>query len=109
MKENDTTITRLLTLLNVSATKAGKRKWSFEEDEPIPKLNKRRSIQFATEPEENITPSNLEHDPGENMEEIEEIDGIDGADCLESFSLCAQMHSTATKITSESVQKPLMI
>lgn len=40
------TTTQLLTLLNVSATRAGKRKWTAEEPKPAPKLNKRRAVQF---------------------------------------------------------------
>ncbi len=43
---NETT-TQLLTLLNVSATKAGKRKWDNQESKPAQPLNKRRAIQFA--------------------------------------------------------------
>ena len=42
---NETT-TQLLTLLNVSATKAGKRKWILDDSRPSEKLNKRRSVQF---------------------------------------------------------------
>ncbi|KAI0071647.1 digestive organ expansion factor [Panus rudis PR-1116 ss-1] len=38
--------TQLLTLLNVSATKAGKRAWTAEEQPKPEKLNKRRTIQF---------------------------------------------------------------
>ena len=40
---NETT-TQLLTLLNVSATKAGKRKWITDDSRPKEKLNKRRVI-----------------------------------------------------------------
>lgn len=42
---NETT-TQLLTLLNVSATKAGKRKWILDDARPSEKLNKRRNVQF---------------------------------------------------------------
>ncbi|OBZ70628.1 hypothetical protein A0H81_09177 [Grifola frondosa] len=45
--------TRLLTLLNVSATKAGKRKRTFEDSKPTEKLNKRRAVQFAAAGEDN--------------------------------------------------------
>ncbi len=41
--------TKLLTLLNVSATKAGKRKWSAEVTRASEKLNKRRAV-GSTEP-----------------------------------------------------------
>ncbi|KAI0373952.1 digestive organ expansion factor [Pilatotrama ljubarskyi] len=51
------TTTRLLTLLNVSATKAGKRKRTFEEAKPAEKLNKKRAVQIAA-PEEG------HHEPG---------------------------------------------
>jgi U3 small nucleolar RNA-associated protein 25 len=39
--------TQLLTLLNVSATKAGKRKWILDDTKPAEKLNKRRNVQFG--------------------------------------------------------------
>ena len=47
-KEGEVT-TKLLTLLNVSATKAGKRKWTSEVSRPTEKLNKRKATSF-TEP-----------------------------------------------------------
>jgi U3 small nucleolar RNA-associated protein 25 len=51
---NDTT-TRLLTLLNVSATKAGKRKWTAADEFPSEKLNKRsKSARFATDEEPEV-------------------------------------------------------
>ena len=40
---NETT-TQLLTLLNVSATKGGKRKWVPDEEKPKARLNKRRVV-----------------------------------------------------------------
>ena len=47
MDEANVITTRLLTLLNVSATKIGKRKRPYEDDNPPQeKLNKRKSIQF---------------------------------------------------------------
>ncbi|KAL1942815.1 hypothetical protein VTO73DRAFT_5055 [Trametes versicolor] len=45
--EDANTTTRLLTLLNVSATKANKRKRTFEESKPSEKLNKKRTVQIA--------------------------------------------------------------
>lgn len=44
------TTTQLLTLLNVSATKAGKRKWLLDDLKPTQKLNKRRTVQFEESP-----------------------------------------------------------
>ncbi|KAI0645784.1 digestive organ expansion factor [Trametes meyenii] len=50
--DSSSTTTRLLTLLNVSATKAGKRKRTFiEETRPTEKLNKKRAVQIVI-PEE---------------------------------------------------------
>lgn len=39
--------TQLLTLLNVSATRSGKRKWLLDDKRPAQKLNKRRNVQFG--------------------------------------------------------------
>ncbi|KAJ6625812.1 digestive organ expansion factor [Mycena sp. CBHHK59/15] len=46
MSDANSTTTRLLTLLNVSATKAGKRKWTVMDEFPIEKLNKRKTARF---------------------------------------------------------------
>jgi len=55
--------TRLLTLLNVSATKAGKRKWSDTEQYiPAQKLNKRKIVNIAV-PALNITADTLAVEP----------------------------------------------
>lgn len=57
--------TRLLTLLNVSATKAGRRLQSYEESsEPREKLNKRRSVRVDT-------PTTVEDADGNNNEGVE--------------------------------------
>ena len=50
--ESSSTTTRLLTLLNVSATKAGKRKRVYEESKPSEKLNKKRAVVFAAPEDE---------------------------------------------------------
>ena len=47
MDDLNATTTRLLTLLNVSAVKTGKRKRTFDDSVPAPKLNKRKSVLFA--------------------------------------------------------------
>lgn len=47
MDDDNSTTTRLLTLLNVSAVKAGKRKWLYEDPVPSHKLNKRKSVQLS--------------------------------------------------------------
>ncbi|KAJ7045868.1 digestive organ expansion factor [Mycena alexandri] len=56
MNDADSTTTRLLTLLNVSATKAGsKRKWTDEF--PAEKLNKRKTARFADSSEADSAPA----------------------------------------------------
>ena len=58
---SSSTTTRLLTLLNVSATKANKRKRVYiEENQPTEKLNKKRATQFSLEAD--VIPSSLEAD-----------------------------------------------
>ena len=59
--ESSSTTTRLLTLLNVSATKAGKRKRVYEESKPSEKLNKKRAVVFAAS--ENESGSSAETSP----------------------------------------------
>ncbi|KAF9467412.1 digestive organ expansion factor [Collybia nuda] len=49
MDNDNEPTTQLLTLLNISATKAGKRKRSEDEFIPAAKLNKRKSIRFGDE------------------------------------------------------------
>lgn len=83
----DSTTTRLLTLLNVSATKANKRKRP-EESQPTVKLNKRRTIQFdSSSPEHDAGPSStgqvqvqesaesVPENVGDDVEAAEEGDG----------------------------------
>lgn len=54
MDDGNSTTTRLLTLLNVSATKAGKRKRTYELDAPpTEKLNKRKSVRYTSTEKEN--------------------------------------------------------
>ena len=61
MDDGNSTTTKLLTLLNVSATKIGKRKRTEGDFVPAEKLNKRKSISFgepvqpkATSEKENV-------------------------------------------------------
>lgn len=54
MADDNSTTTRLLTLLNVSATKAGKKKW--EPYVPAVKLNKRKSVKLVVESEDLALP-----------------------------------------------------
>lgn len=85
--DSNSTTTRLLTLLNVSATKAGKRKWNVVEDSaPAEKLNKRKSARFS-EPsdvlEDEINPvvpekAVVEHiDLDDTTEQVDSMWGFD--------------------------------
>ena len=47
MDDGNSVTTKLLTLLNVSATRIGKRKRAEDDFVPAEKLNKRKSISFA--------------------------------------------------------------
>ncbi|KAI0335146.1 digestive organ expansion factor [Cubamyces sp. BRFM 1775] len=83
VEDPNATTTRLLTLLNVSATKAGKRKRTFEESKPSEKLNKKRAVQIAA-PEENgegsPEQSNGEENPGSAPPQTEEEEGAPGGE-----------------------------
>ena len=80
----DDPITRLLTLLNVSATKAGKRKHA-DEFVPSEKLNrKRKSITFATELESIVPKEKYVQPIAVEVLEEKEIDVIDSVDDIEN-------------------------
>lgn len=80
------TTTKLLTLLNVSATKAGKRKWSSEPSRPAEKLNKRKAVGFSgatTEEDSNkddISDAGVVQEPHEDVEMKEPEDVADDED-----------------------------
>ncbi|OCH93789.1 digestive organ expansion factor [Obba rivulosa] len=82
--DKNATTTRLLTLLNVSATKSLKRKLASEEPQRAEKLNKRRSLQFLPvdedEPAKSASQPDAEQDGEgpENQENDQEAE--DGAD-----------------------------
>ncbi|KAI0358530.1 digestive organ expansion factor [Trametes cingulata] len=76
------TTTRLLTLLNVSATKAGKRKRTFEEAMPAEKLNKKRAVQIAA-PEDGhdeSSPERAEKEESATQAQTEEEEGAPGGE-----------------------------
>lgn len=103
---NETT-TQLLTLLNVSATKASKRKWVSDDSRPKEKLNKRRVVLFD-ESTVNITPTDndatvedarvVEKEPEdkaadatkEEGKEVEEEEDIQGVCCSIRIMMCMQ-------------------
>jgi U3 small nucleolar RNA-associated protein 25 len=90
MDDGNSITTKLLTLLNVSATKIGKRKRVDDDFVPAEKLNKRKSVIIATESpteksseQEDVTAEKEVLDdeggiPGKNEEEAVNDDGDDG-------------------------------
>lgn len=76
MDDGNNTTTRLLTLLNVSAVKNGKRKRVFEESSPIQKLNKRKSVLFADV--SNDTDKGLSKDNEDIDKAVEQIQPVEG-------------------------------
>jgi U3 small nucleolar RNA-associated protein 25 len=87
MDDGNSTTTRLLTLLNISATKAGKRKRTYEDEfVPSQKLNKRKSIRFSVfepvvSPENENMPLKGETVVGETIDVVPELQ--DNADNFE--------------------------
>ena len=82
MDDTNAVTTRLLTLLNVSATKVDKRKRSYEDDPPPEKLNKRKSIRFSDSENHSDSPAVTEVVVEEEEAEVqvpedveEELDG----------------------------------
>ena len=82
MGDTNAVTTRLLTLLNVSGTKIGKRKSPYEDDDTPPeKLNKRKSIRFSDSENHSDSPAATEVvveevTKGKVPEDVaEEIDG----------------------------------
>ncbi|KXN84148.1 U3 small nucleolar RNA-associated protein 25 [Leucoagaricus sp. SymC.cos] len=71
MDDGNSVTTKLLTLLNVSATKVGKRKRTYEEDlVPSAKLNRRKSASFA-----DTTPQQDDEKEGADAPEDVDMDG----------------------------------
>jgi hypothetical protein len=91
MNDGNSTTTRLLTLLNISATRAGKRKRT-DEFVPSQKLNKRKSITSTSEPaafgHENTTIAE-ETLPGETTNVPEPQDNTDDFESESMQFLCA--------------------
>ena len=90
MDDGNSVTTKLLTLLNISATKIGKRKRVDDDFVPAEKLNKRKSVTIAAESpteksleQEDVTAEKEVLDdeggiPGKNEEEAVNDDGDDG-------------------------------
>jgi len=99
MAADNNTTTRLLTLLNVSATKAGKRKWA--DYVPAEKLNKRKTKTVKTvsiTEQANETPQvsredKDEMDVDEEAQETKEIeeDTVEGVSSEHQFSVTGRI------------------
>lgn len=96
--------TVLLTLLNVSATKAGKRK-RIDEFVPAAKLNrKRKSITFATEPESIIVEEKDDHLIAGDVVEAKDIDvdaGVEDAETEDAIDTYEQHYGVQPSVLSE--------
>lgn len=101
--------TRLLTLLNVSAARSTKRK--RHEDNPLPttKLNKRRSLEPASDPgnsnEETTGATNVD-DEGDEVEEDKTIEAEDLKDDGAPHNLSGRLQ---THVAQKTRQIPMSI
>jgi U3 small nucleolar RNA-associated protein 25 len=94
MDEVNSTTTRLLTLLNVSAVKTGKRKRGFGDSIPVQKLNKRKSVLFAdvsNDEQKSVAPNVTAgaEDTIDNAEtQVEQKDSMEDneSQCVDGFS-----------------------
>ena len=98
---NETT-TQLLTLLNVSATKAGKRKWILDDTRPSEKLNKRRSVQFGE-----VHVNELEETPEQTPEQDAEGDTVMD-DEQEAKEIAEEDETAQGAYSSSASQTPLL-
>lgn len=82
MDDGNSVTTKLLTLLNVSATRIGKRKRPQDDFVPSEKLNKRKSITFAKTPIEkpNEDAMDAEKDTAESSVDVAMDEQEEGAD-----------------------------
>ena len=88
MDDGNSITTRLLTLLNVSATKIGKRKRIEQDFIPSEKLNKRKSTEpnaSSSEEKENDTAREEGTVPASNGEDVEMEDEAQDADPIGWF------------------------
>lgn len=77
MDDIEDTRTKLLTLLNVSATKFGKRKWNTEtETRPTEKLNKRKAVSLADSDVPILPTTVIEETAQVEAETTEDVQGI---------------------------------
>ncbi|KAK7053261.1 rRNA-binding ribosome biosynthesis protein utp25 [Paramarasmius palmivorus] len=104
MDDGNATTTKLLTLLNVSATKVGKRKWEIhEESRPKEKLNKRKTAKFAIDETRSGTEAqdvemedtgSIEEPTGDNKDDADGEETVDSADSYEQHFGCRPIFLT---------------
>ncbi|KAG7098451.1 hypothetical protein E1B28_000401 [Marasmius oreades] len=76
MKDGDNTTTKLLTLLNVSATKSGKHKWDVHDESRRPeKLNKRKTVKIAVAQEKTQEGPDVEMEGAQEITEAQVLQG----------------------------------
>jgi len=77
MDDGNSVTTKLLTLLNVSATRIGKRKRGQDDFVPAEKLNKRKSISFAEpiQPKATLEKENIVLAESQNESTVETAEG----------------------------------
>lgn len=102
VEDPNTVTTKLLTLLNVSATKVGKRKQPIDDilAQPSEKLNKRRAISFDD------GPGKPEKTGDEDVHVDEEEEGVDGESSGVSIPTCMFTLTAPTDTVADTVDDP---
>lgn len=77
MDDGNSTTTRLITLLNISAVKTGKRKCTFDGPVPVRKLNQRKSVLFADASNDAEEPVSAIETEGSEIAEVEQKDATE--------------------------------
>jgi hypothetical protein len=111
MDDGNSVTTRLLTLLNVSAVKTGKRKRTFDDPLPVKKLNKRKSVLFTnvSNDEQQPAPSNPTEraEDADALEQVEEIEQKEQAEDNESHGTSDHLLCTCLVALNEMLKPSL--
>lgn len=107
VQDPNSVTTKLLTLLNVSATKVGKRKQPIDDvlAQPSEKLNKRRAISFDDGPRSPETPEQAD-DEGVQERVDEEEERVQEADEKSSGASIPTCMSTPSDTVADTVDDP---
>jgi|SRR5882762_2143491 len=106
MDDGNSVTTRLLTLLNVSAVKTGKRKRTFDDPLPVKKLNKRKSVLFTnvSNDEQQPAPNPTERaEDADALEQVEEIEQKEQAEDNESHGTSDHLLCTCSERNVEAI------